>query len=103
MQNAWGAGLASIKLLRYEPWNWLLLCSKALLKSSMEIYIFFVSVYLSVSLSPYVHGQLNTVEKQTLLDLHNELRGAAGGGNLLQTVSNFYARSICARNSYVYV
>ena len=49
--------------------------------------VFPVAFYLWVSTLPFIHGQLSTADKQSLLDLHNELRGAAGGANILQSVS----------------
>ena len=49
--------------------------------------IFLVPLCLVVSVLPTVCGQLSTNEKQALLDLHNELRGAAGGADIVQSVS----------------
>lgn len=55
--------------------------------------IFFASFYMCVFL-PTVLGQLKTAEKQALLELHNELRGTAGGANIVQSVSVYIAASI---------
>ena len=49
--------------------------------------IFLAALCLCVSVLPTIHGQLSTNEKQALLDLHNELRGAAGGADVVQSVS----------------
>ena len=57
--------------------------------------IFFASFYMCLFL-PAVLGQLKTSEKQYLLDLHNELRGTAGGANIVQSVSMyiFYVQNV---------
>lgn len=44
-------------------------------------------LFLCLSVLPAIYGQLSTAEKQTLLDLHNKLRGSAGGANIVQSVS----------------
>lgn len=74
-------------------------------KGSLQIYycikfiimerrgIFFASLYMCVFL-PTVFGQLQTAEKQAILDLHNELRGTAGGANIVQSVS-IYIYTLC--------
>ena len=56
---------------------------------SMGKYVFLIVWVLL--LPAFVCGQLSTAEKQALLELHNELRGSAGGANLVQSVSTFTA------------
>ena len=45
------------------------------------------TLLLWLSLLQTLRGQLDTADKQALLDLHNELRGSVGGANILQSVS----------------
>lgn len=49
-----------------------------------------------IMLTSPAHGQLSTADKQTLLNLHNRLRGSVGGANMLQSVS------IIILASYIY-
>ena len=49
--------------------------------------VLLVTLNLWVTLASLVHGQLSTADKQALLDLHNRLRGEAGGADILQSVS----------------
>ena len=53
--------------------------------------IFLAFLYLCLSVFPDTYGQLSTTQKQRLLNVHNELRGSAGGANIVQSVSDVYS------------